>query len=510
MGRRSERLSKQGMLASDLAGEGDVIQVVSRAFDVLRCFEGHEARLGNLEISNRCGLPRSTVSRLTHTLTRMGQLVYLPRDQKYRIGPSAVAMSTSMMKGLQLRNLIRLRLQDVAEQLPGTVGFVIPDRFHLVYLEFARAANALGLHESTGSRDRDGEHGRRHAYTAALDTEVGDALIAEMEREDAGGAKMLRPRIEANRHHLREHGYVVACGTWSPHINGCAVPLWSPQYQTFVVVTIGLLSAMYDEKRLHKEVAPRMLELGCAVGGLLDGAEGESSAIGWSESRFPCRPKTITRSSRRRRRMIWKPELDDLARREAFAREMGGVEKVKRQRDQGRLTVRERIDKLVDRDSFHEIGAISGIGEYDDNGELKQLTPANCVFGRGRIDGRTVVVVGDDFTVRGGSADASISAKPLMAEEMAHDFRLPIIRIIEGSGGGGSVKTIETKGAANLPGGVGGTRWYWYTTANMARVPVVGARARLGRGPWRGAAGGKPLFRHDQEPRRCSLPVRPW
>src|ERR1700709_2313952 len=172
--------------------------------------------------------------------------------------------------------------------------------------------------------------------------------------------------------------------------------------------------------------------------------------------------------------MNWKPELDDLARREAFAREMGGVDKVRRQRDQGRLTVRERIDKLVDAKTFHEVGAISGVAEYDDKGELINLTPANCVFGRGKIDGRTVVVVGDDFTVRGGSADASISAKPLMAEEMAHDFRLPIIRIIEGSGGGGSVKTIETRGAANLPGGVGGTRAYLYTTANMARVPVVG------------------------------------
>ena len=153
---------------------------------------------------------------------------------------------------------------------------------------------------------------------------------------------------------------------------------------------------------------------------------------------------------------------------------MGGVDKVKRQRDQGRLTVRERIDRLVDDKSFHEVGAVSGSAEYDERGELRNLTPANCVFGRGRIDGRTVVVVGDDFTVRGGSADASISTKPLMAEEMAHDFRLPIIRIIEGSGGGGSVKTIETKGAANLPGGIGGTRSYWYTTANMARVPVVG------------------------------------
>mgnify|MGYP000140162393 CR=1 FL=1 len=141
--------------------------------------------------------------------------------------------------------------------------------------------------------------------------------------------------------------------------------------------------------------------------------------------------------------MNWKPELDDLARREAFAREMGGVDKVKRQRDQGRLTVRERIDRLTDSNSFHEIGAISGVAEYDENNELKQLTPANCVFGRGKIDGRTVVVVGDDFTVRGGSADASISAKPLMAEEMAHDFRLPIIRVIEGSGGGGSGITIQ-------------------------------------------------------------------
>src|SRR5437016_4091164 len=92
-------------------------------------------------------------------------------------------------------------------------------------------------------------------------------------------------------------------------------------------------------------------------------------------------PATIKKSSRRRIRMNWKPELDDLARREAFAREMGGVDKVKRQHDQGRLTVRERIDKLVDEKSFHEIGAISGVAEYDENSELKHLTPANMARG---------------------------------------------------------------------------------------------------------------------------------
>jgi DNA-binding IclR family transcriptional regulator len=176
---------------------------------------------------------------------------------------------------LQLRNLIRLRLQEVAEQLPGTVGFVIPDRFHLVYLEVGRAANALGLSSTSGSRIAMASTAAGHAYTAALDVDVGDALLAEMEREIPDGAKLLRPRLDNNRRFLREHGYVVACGLWSPHINGVAVPLWWAQYQTFVVVTIGLLSAMYDEKRLHREVAPRLLELSAAIGSMFDGTDGE-------------------------------------------------------------------------------------------------------------------------------------------------------------------------------------------------------------------------------------------
>ena len=132
----------------------------------------------------------------------------------------------------------------------------------------------------------------------------------------------------------------------------------------------------------------------------------------------------------RKATMTWTPELDELARRTAFAQQMGGTDKVRRQHDGGRLTVRERIDQLVDAGTFHEVGALSGIGEYDAAGMVQNVTPANCVFGRAQIDGRSVVVVGDDFTVRGGSADASNHHKPLMAEDMEAQFRLPIVRII--------------------------------------------------------------------------------
>ena len=171
--------------------------------------------------------------------------------------------------------------------------------------------------------------------------------------------------------------------------------------------------------------------------------------------------------------MGWQPELDELRERERQTRELGGAERVKRQHDAGKLTVRERIDALVDPTSFHEIGAIAGRARYDEQGNLVELTPSNNVFGRATIDGRPVVVAGDDFSVRGGSADAAIREKALMPEQMAHDLRVPIIRIIEGSGGGGSVKTIETTGRANLPGRVGSNLPYYYTTANLGRVPVV-------------------------------------
>jgi acetyl-CoA carboxylase carboxyltransferase component len=171
--------------------------------------------------------------------------------------------------------------------------------------------------------------------------------------------------------------------------------------------------------------------------------------------------------------MSWQPELDELRLRESHAKMLGGADKIARQHAGGRLTVRERIDGMADPGSFHEIGAIAGKAEYDEAGNLKLLTPSNCVMGRGKVDGRPVVLLGDDFTVRGGSADATIREKPIMAERMAYEFRLPLIRIIEGSGGGGSVKTIESTGRANLPGGVGGGALYHYTGANLSMVPVV-------------------------------------
>src|SRR6266478_1181462 len=144
--------------------------------------------------------------------------------------------------------------------------------------------------------------------------------------------------------------------------------------------------------------------------------------------------------------MDWQKELDELRRREELASQLGGPERVKRQHDGGRLTILERVTKLADPGSFHEIGKIAGSARYDANNDLVAFTPSNFVFGRAEVDGRAVVIGGDDFTVRGGSADATIKGKHNQCERMAHDLRLPLIRLVEGSGGGGS--EIQLKAGA--------------------------------------------------------------
>ena len=167
--------------------------------------------------------------------------------------------------------------------------------------------------------------------------------------------------------------------------------------------------------------------------------------------------------------MTWAKELEELRAREQLAEQMGGADKVARQHGRGKMDARARLAALVDPGSFREIGKIAGKGSYDENGELTGVLPAPFLFGKALINCRPVVATADDFTIRGGAADAGIGRKMEQAEKMAHELRLPIIRMIDGTGGGGSVKTLEMIGATYIPA----VHMWGEVVKNLDTVPVV-------------------------------------
>lgn len=186
--------------------------------------------------------------------------------------------------------------------------------------------------------------------------------------------------------------------------------------------------------------------------------------------------------------MTWKPEVEELRTRRKMAEQMGGPEKVARQHSRGKLDARARIKGLVDPGSFREIGKIAGKGHYGPDGELLDLSPSNLVFGRANIENRPVVASADDFTVRGGAADAAIHRKFVQCEQMAHTLKIPLIRMIDGTGGGGSVKTLEDIGATYVPA----TPGWGEIVKNLETVPVVA----LALGPTAGLGAARVVASH--------------
>ena len=176
--------------------------------------------------------------------------------------------------------------------------------------------------------------------------------------------------------------------------------------------------------------------------------------------------------------MAWDEEIREVHRKRDLAKLLGGEEGVARQHAKGRLTIRERIDGLLDEGSFRELGMGAGSAYRDEDGNVTEFLPANFVLGFGKVEGRDCIIGGEDFTLKGGSPNAAGLRKSVYAEDLALKYKMPLIRLHEG--GGGSV--TGAGGGKGAPATVGSPVFeaprFRSVAKTMNTVPV--ATAALG------------------------------
>jgi acetyl-CoA carboxylase carboxyltransferase component len=172
--------------------------------------------------------------------------------------------------------------------------------------------------------------------------------------------------------------------------------------------------------------------------------------------------------------MSWRTEIEEVHRRRALAEACGGADAVARQHAAGKLTVRERIDRLLDAGTFREVGKLAGRASYDAHGALKSFEPAPYVMGIGKIDGRPIAIGGEDYTIRAGTgfgSDRRKGGQGGFIEDLAFEYRIPLVNLIDGTGG--TVNTAKRKGYTVVPGyGQDGCE---RSTELLGVVPVVSA-----------------------------------
>ena len=145
----------------------------------------------------------------------------------------------------------------------------------------------------------------------------------------------------------------------------------------------------------------------------------------------------------------------------------GGPDKIDRQHQQGKLTARERIELLLDKDSFmQEIGLLVAYDQYEG-----AAPGAGVVTVVGRVEGREVVVVANDATVKAGSWWPETIKKILRAQEIAMRSRVPIIYLVDSAG-----VNLPYQGGV-FPGQYGASRIFYYNSImrRYLKVPQISA-----------------------------------
>jgi DNA-binding IclR family transcriptional regulator len=205
----------------------------------------------------------------------------VPTLQRYRLGAGAIAMSSGLLRGLDLRAMVRPVMQGLADLVPGTVGLSVRDQTDMVFLEYARSPQTVGLFSVVGTRVSLPLSAAGRAYVAGLPASSRNLLLADLDVAMPEPAARLRAWLEHGVAQLDQEGFVVSCREWHPHINGLAIPLHHAATQSTFVLGIGVLASVYDAGRLCAEVAPLLLDASVRVGALLNGAP---------ETAFPHQP----------------------------------------------------------------------------------------------------------------------------------------------------------------------------------------------------------------------------
>lgn len=237
------------------------VVALARGLELLRAFRREGEALGNGELAERTGLSRSTVSRLTYTLQQMEYLSYNPDTARYRLAPSVLSLGFSCLAGMQLRELAKPLMQELADYTGMPVAMASRDRLSMVYLERCKGTNAVTLAIEVGAHIRLATTAVGRACIAAHEPEDRTRIIEAIREHEGDNWPNVQPGIERAVEDYRTRGYCTSFTEWKPDVNAVAVPFVPSDGSPIVAFNCGGPSQTLTREWIEGDVAPRLVEL---------------------------------------------------------------------------------------------------------------------------------------------------------------------------------------------------------------------------------------------------------
>lgn len=254
----SRPATRKADLAQYKADDRHFVTALARGLEVLACFRSGDGTLSNQEIAQQCRLPKSTVSRLTSTLTRLGYLTIDESSGKYQLGIATLALGVGMLAKLDIRQMARPLMQEVADFAQGSVTLAVRDRLSMLYIENCRSRSALTLSLDVGSRVPIATSAIGRAYLAeATDSERREIIDRISELDPQTGEAILKGLEQALRDYDR-YGCACSFQDWNPNVNAVAIGLRLGGRFPLMALNCGGPAFQLSPDFLLKEVKPRL------------------------------------------------------------------------------------------------------------------------------------------------------------------------------------------------------------------------------------------------------------
>jgi len=232
---------------------------LARGLEVLSCFQSRDKALGNLEIAQRCKLPKSTVSRLTHTLTRLGYLTLDVQTGRYRLGTATLALGSTALARLDVRQIARPLMQELARATQSMVSLGTRDRLSMLYLESCRSASALTLSLDAGSRIPLATTAMGRAYLAVISTREREAIFEDLAALDELAWPALRHGIDNALEDVQRLGVACSFGDWQPDVNAIALGFQLGGGMPPMAINCGGAAFLLSRQTLLDQVRPQLI-----------------------------------------------------------------------------------------------------------------------------------------------------------------------------------------------------------------------------------------------------------
>ena len=269
---KARGLKNLGDTAKVAASDRSFVVALARGLDVLRAFHPNDGLLGNQELAARTKLPKPTISRLTHTLTKLGYLTQVPRFEKYQLAPAAMALGYAALANLGIRHLSEKFRDDLMQQTGGAVAIGARDRLSMIYFGQSRSSLTVGVQLDVGSRIPIATTAMGRAYLWALPDDERVALMREMREHYGSRWPRIRDGIVRAGDDVLEHGFAMSVGEWQDDVHAVGVALTLNDGTGPYAFNCGAPAFRFTEDRLRDDIGPRLVsmvrDIEAAIGGI--------------------------------------------------------------------------------------------------------------------------------------------------------------------------------------------------------------------------------------------------